>query len=409
MLLLILVSFIFFACFTSSHSQSSSLYVAKESFRELIEPRDLRLEEHHFWSDTEQRMITVHRVVPSQYNATEYSHQRRPLFLVEGILARSSLFYIGADFLQSNGSFCAHHFGLCLLFTDVYDLWILNDAEAEDADGLNGAHHLKSSGDWPPPPPPTAGPKYISLSAVDRPFWLSSTSLPALSAADHRQLSTLVSTVTGSGGRHHPRSRRSYLIAGYSSAADSLFALLSVTRSSEASLQPFLELSEAKRIGSAAPGVGLLGHIFTAMPGLYVPREGVQRFLRQISARASSASVLYGHYQQHYRRRVQQPSTSQNDAHKMCAVLLMSEDDAKSSSSATTVVSEDYSSSSSSSASSSTSVTSSSDSYAAVTFQLALLTGSSSTDWLTMLIAVQQLVEVLREHDAPVIDYGCLR
>lgn len=63
----------------------------------------------------------------------------------------------------------------------------------------------------------------------------------------------------------------------------------------------------------------------------------------------------------------------------------------------------------SSSSSSSSSVTSSSDSYAAVTFQVVLLTGTGDSQWLSMLIALQQLVEVLRdEHDAPVIDYGCL-
>ncbi len=218
----------------------------KESFTRTIESYGHQLEEHHLITK-DDRVFTVHRVVPKGYDAN-YNAYRIPVVILNGVLSNSAVYYIDSPFLNRNGSFCGLNLGFCMILTGRYDLWILNSDDL-DSNAINTVRFFESQ-------------------QPDK-FWVSS--LLSFSKSDVAAFISLIQRVT---------STKQVAFVGYTSG--SMFGLMSVLPKYESLFKPFAIASGAQYIGKSNREFVTVAPLFRKIPQLYIGAEVMAEYLSQV-------------------------------------------------------------------------------------------------------------------------------
>lgn len=93
-----------------------------KSFSELVYSHGYQLQEYKVLTE-DNYIITVHRVVPQNFNPLVYSLVRKPVIAAHGILLDGASWFINSPFLHSKDS-CGDNFGFCCIKSGRYDIFV---------------------------------------------------------------------------------------------------------------------------------------------------------------------------------------------------------------------------------------------------------------------------------------------
>lgn len=113
-----------FLC-TVGHCLSTEDLDKSRSFAELIVSRGFRLLSYTV-PTADGYILTLHRVVPPEYNERTYSQRRQPVIVQHGLFGSSSDFFITSPDIRGSDNHCSDNFGFCLVLTGRYDVFLPN-------------------------------------------------------------------------------------------------------------------------------------------------------------------------------------------------------------------------------------------------------------------------------------------
>lgn len=177
-----------------------------KSVASLVASHGLQLLEYKILTD-DGYVICMHRVVSPDYDPLFYSLFRKPVIIFHGVLTDTAIYFMSdpaANNRYQNGS-CSDNFGVCLLSTGRYDLWIPN---------ARGSRYSRD---------------HIRYTDKDTSFWSYSWDHIAL-----HDLSAIIDFVL------HSTGHKTVGYIGYSQGASTLFALMSMKPSYSHVVQPFI-------------------------------------------------------------------------------------------------------------------------------------------------------------------------
>lgn len=226
-----------------------------KSLAALVASHGLRLLEYRVVSD-DGYVVTLHRVVSPDYDPLLYSLFRKPVIIFHGVLTDTAIYFMSEPASKAahpqNGS-CSDNFGVCLLATGRYDLWMPN---------ARGSRYSR---------------EHLRYTDKDARFWAYSWEHIAL-----HDLSAIIDFVV------HSTGHKTVAYIGYSQGASTLFALMSMRPSYSHIVQPFIcwapgvYLSQAKTVVRAV--LKASRGLVTRVPGEYVPSASFINPMLQFAA-----------------------------------------------------------------------------------------------------------------------------
>lgn len=214
-----------------------------KSIASLVASHGLQLLQYQILTE-DGYVVTLHRVVSPDYDPLFYSLFRKPVIIFHGVLTDTAIYFMsdpaGKEHEQQQNGSCSDNFGVCLLSTGRYDLWIPN---------ARGSRYSR---------------EHIRYTDKDARFWSYSWEHIAL-----HDLSAIIDFVV------HSTGHRTVAYIGYSQGASTLFALMSLRPSYSRIVQPFISwapgvyLSQAKTV--VRPVLKASRSLLTRVPGEYLP------------------------------------------------------------------------------------------------------------------------------------------